>query len=219
MWKGSGRVSKSPYAELLLSGVTTLADLSHPFPGWLDLAARSGMRIYLAPWYASAVWHLENRHELKYRWDEAAGRRAFDDALRLIDEADAHPCGRLSGMIAPAQIDTCTEDLLRDSLAAAHERSRPFTTHASQSVVEFETMVRRHGKTPIQWAHEIGLLGESHDSRSCHLHRSAFVVALGHPRRLESARRDRRPPSPTAPRLSRATARCSSTSAATHAPA
>ncbi len=148
------------YAELLLSGVTTLADLSHPFPGWLDLAAQSGMRIYLAPWYASSVWYLENRHELKYRWDEAAGRRAFDDALRLIDDADAHPSGRLSGVIAPAQIDTCTEELLRDSLAAARERRRPFTTHASQSVVEFETMVRRHGKTPIQWAHEIGLLGD-----------------------------------------------------------
>ena len=148
------------YAELLMSGVTTLADLSHPYSGWLDLAARSGMRVYVAPWYASSVWYLDNRHELKYRWDEAAGRRAFDDALRLIDEADAHSSGRLSGMLAPAQIDTCSEELLRDSLAAARERGRPFTTHAAQSVVEFETMVQRHGKTPIQWADQIGLLGD-----------------------------------------------------------
>lgn len=148
------------YAELLMSGVTTLADLSFPFSGWLDLAARSGLRMYIAPWYASSSWYLENRHELKYRWDKAAGRIAFDDALRLIDEADAHPCGRLSGMFSPAQIDTCTEELLRDSLAAARDRGRPLTTHAAQSVVEFETMVRRHGKTPIQWAHEIGLLGD-----------------------------------------------------------
>lgn len=148
------------YSELLMSGVTTLADLSFPYSAWLDVAAQSGMRIYVAPWYASSSWYLENRHELKYRWDEVASRKAFESALQLIDKAEAHPCRRLMGMLFPAQIDTCTEELLRDSLEAARERDRPLTTHAAQSVVEFETMVQRHGKTPIQWAHEIGLLGD-----------------------------------------------------------
>ena len=57
------------------------------------------------------------------------------------------------------QIDTCTEDLLRDSHAAARERGLPFTVHVSQSVSEVREMIRRHGQTPIQWAHELGLLG------------------------------------------------------------
>jgi cytosine/adenosine deaminase-related metal-dependent hydrolase len=57
------------------------------------------------------------------------------------------------------QIDTCTADLLRDSRDAARERGLPFTVHVSQSVNEVREMIRRHGKTPIQWAHEIGILG------------------------------------------------------------
>jgi cytosine/adenosine deaminase-related metal-dependent hydrolase len=62
-------------------------------------------------------------------------------------------------MISPAQIDTCTEELLRDSIAAARERELPFTVHCAQAAGEFHEMVRRHGITPIQWAHQIGLSG------------------------------------------------------------
>ena len=42
------------YAELLKSGVTTLVDLSVPYPGWLELLARSGLRGYAAPMFRSA---------------------------------------------------------------------------------------------------------------------------------------------------------------------
>jgi cytosine/adenosine deaminase-related metal-dependent hydrolase len=62
-------------------------------------------------------------------------------------------------MVAPSQIDTCTEDLLRDSIAAARERRLPFTVHCAQAVGEFHEMVRRHGVTPVQWAHALGLTG------------------------------------------------------------
>jgi cytosine/adenosine deaminase-related metal-dependent hydrolase len=35
----------------------------------------------------------------------------------------------------------------------------PLTVHVSQSVSEVREMIRRHGKTPVQWAHAIGILG------------------------------------------------------------
>lgn len=146
------------FCELLKSGVTTIVDLSFAYPGWIDLLARSGLRAYVAPGYASSSWQVDNRHELKYRWDEAAGHEGMDQALDLIAEAETHPCGRLTGMLYPAQIDTCSADLLRDSLDAARERARPLQTHAAQSVVEFNVMIQRYGKTPIQWANDIGLL-------------------------------------------------------------
>jgi len=147
------------YCEMLLTGITTVADLSGNDPGWIDLAARSGLRVFLAPGYASAGWLLENDWELKYLWDEAAGKRNFHAAMALIQEACAHPSGRLSGIVTPAQIDTCTEALLRDSWEAATEKNLPFTTHCAQSVNEFNLMVQRHGKTPVQWARDIGILG------------------------------------------------------------
>jgi 5-methylthioadenosine/S-adenosylhomocysteine deaminase len=117
------------------------------------------MRGFLAPGYASARWYLEDDHELHYDWDEARGRAGFDAALRTIDRAEAHPCGRLSGVVSPMQIDTCEADLLRDSRDVAKERGIPFTLHVSQSVTEVREMIRRHGKTPVQWAQALGLLG------------------------------------------------------------
>jgi 5-methylthioadenosine/S-adenosylhomocysteine deaminase len=147
------------YCELLLSGVTSLVDITAPWDGWVELFARSGMRGFLAPGYASARWYLEDDHELRYSWDEARGRAGFDAALGVIGAATAHPCGRLSGVVSPMQIDTCSAELLRDSCDLAKERGLPFTVHVSQSVTEVREMIRRHGKTPVQWAHDLGLLG------------------------------------------------------------
>jgi len=157
--EGRQACAEVAYCELLRSGVTTLADLSGIFPGWVDLIARSGLRAVLAPMYASSRWLVRRPDLLEYEWNEDAGRRGLGEALKLCDSLATHPSGRLSGMISPAQIDTCTEDLLRDSVAAARERKLPFTVHTAQAVAEFYEMVRRHGVTPVQWAHGIGLSG------------------------------------------------------------
>jgi 5-methylthioadenosine/S-adenosylhomocysteine deaminase len=156
--EGRRAAAEIAYSEMLACGVTSVADLSVGFEGWIDLLARSGLRAFVAPGYASARWHLDNRHEVKFQWDEAAGRAAFDGALGLMAAAEKHPSGRLSGIVYPMQIDTCSETLLRDSVAVARETRRPLTIHAAQSVMEFHLMVQRHGRTPIQWADDIGLL-------------------------------------------------------------
>ncbi|HEY1259814.1 MAG TPA: amidohydrolase family protein [Stellaceae bacterium] len=150
--------AESAYCELLQSGVTSLVDITAPWDGWVELFAKSGMRGFLAPGYAAARWRLGNDYTLEYNWDEARGRDGFARALALIDEARRHPCGRLSGVVSPMQIDTCSADLLRDSREAAGERGLPFTVHVAQSVAEVQEMLRRYGKTPVQWAHEIGIL-------------------------------------------------------------
>jgi len=98
---------------------------------------------------------------VRYAWDEKAGRDGLDRALRLIDRARQHPSGRLDGALNPAQVDTCTEELLRDSAAAARERRLPLQIHAAQSVVEFQEIMRRHGKTPIVWLWQVGVLGDN----------------------------------------------------------
>lgn len=146
------------YCEMLRTGITSVADLSAPDPWWTELAGASGLRVFMAPGFASARWDLRNGWQLHYAWDEAAGQRGLHDALGLIDQVQRHPSGRLSGIVFPAQIDTCSESLLRDSFAAAAEKGLPFTTHCAQSVNEFNEMLHRHGKTPIRWAHDIGIL-------------------------------------------------------------
>jgi len=157
--EGTAACAELAYAELLLSGVTTLVDLSVAWDGWLDLLARSGLRGVVAPMYRSARWYTPNGYSVAYEWDEAAGRTGLEKALALIDRARQHPSGRLDGMLSPSQVDTCTEELLRDSAAAAAERRLPIQIHAAQSLVEFHEMTRRHGITPLQWLAKIGVLG------------------------------------------------------------
>ncbi|MBI0432359.1 amidohydrolase family protein [Roseomonas sp. KE0001] len=147
-------------SELLLSGVTTVADLSMAHPGWLDLLGESGMRVCIAPMFRSARWFTRNGHVVEYEWDEAAGEKAMGEALGLIERAAQHPSGRLFGMVVPAQIDTCSETLLRESFQEARARGVAWQIHAAQSVVEFHEITRRHGLTPIGWLDSQGLLSD-----------------------------------------------------------
>src|ERR1700731_1509229 len=59
------------YCELLLSGVTSLVDISPAWDGWIELFARSGMRGFIAPGFASARWRLGNEFEAKFAWDQS----------------------------------------------------------------------------------------------------------------------------------------------------
>jgi 5-methylthioadenosine/S-adenosylhomocysteine deaminase len=147
-------------AELLKSGVTTLVDLSVPYDVWLDALAESGIRACIAPMYRDARWLTRDGHSLEYAWDEARGREAFQNAVRLVEQARQHRCGRLSGMLCPAQVDTCSAELIRDSHALAGERGLELHIHVAQSVAEFHEIHRRHGMTPVQWLDSLGVLDE-----------------------------------------------------------
>lgn len=158
---GKRAANEVALSELLMSGVTTLCDLSVEHDGWLDTLGESGIRAYAAPMFRSGRWFTPNGHEVRYEWDEAAGRAGLDSALRLIDRARQHPSGRLAGLVCPAQIDTCTPELIADAAAAARERRLPFQIHAAQSVIEFQEIMRRHGMTPIEWLAALGALGRN----------------------------------------------------------
>jgi cytosine/adenosine deaminase-related metal-dependent hydrolase len=155
----AGASCKVAVSELLKSGVTTVTDLSVPREGWLDDLAATGIRAVVCPMMREGYWFTRDGHTVDYAWDKGAGAQAFATALKTIDLAAQHPSGRLSGMLGPSQIDTCTEGYFKDALAEARRRGIPMQTHAGQAIVEFNEMVRRHGKTPIEWLDQIGVLG------------------------------------------------------------
>jgi 5-methylthioadenosine/S-adenosylhomocysteine deaminase len=145
--------------ELMLSGCTTVVDLAGPHPDWLSVFARSGVRGYLAPGFRQAAWRVTDGHRLDYVWDEGAGRERFARALEIVDEARVHPSGRLSGIVAPSQVETCREDLLAEAASAARARGVPLTVHAAQTMAEHEELLRRTGLTPPQYLDRLGVLG------------------------------------------------------------
>ena len=77
--------------EVLKSGVTTVCDISPIYEGWTDIVARSGIRGYMAPGFATARWKLADDHSLGFDWDEARGRKGFEAALALVDGLAKHP--------------------------------------------------------------------------------------------------------------------------------
>lgn len=158
--EGLRAATRMAISELLLSATTTVVDLAIPYEGWLDTLADTGIRAVAAPMYRSAAWVARTGHTVEYDWDEKAGSKAMEAAFRTMDLAVQHPSGRLSAMVSPAQVDTCSVELLRDSNDMAKERNWPITLHTGQCVWDHLEITRRHGLTPVQWLGDIGLLSD-----------------------------------------------------------
>ena len=77
----------------------------------------------------------------------------------------------------------------RGASAAPTRSKRPYQVHTSQSVVEFNEMVTRHGKTPIAWMQELGVLGSQHHPGPRHHRRRLVVDQLPGGRRAAHGRR------------------------------
>lgn len=145
--------------DLMASGVTTLLDIAGPNPAWIPTLADSGARAYLAPGFREAKWHVENSHRLDFVWDKGRGRDAFARALEVVDAAGRHESGRLKGIVAPAQVETCSPELLQEAAEAARARKVPITIHAAQTMAEHEELLRRTGLTAVQYLGSLGVLG------------------------------------------------------------
>ncbi len=146
-------------AELLRTGTTTVMEIGSFGDDVVAQAERFGVRAYVAQGYRSGRWYTDDGKTVKYAWDEAAGEEGLRKAVAFVEANEGRANGRIRGFLSPAQVDTCTEDLLRRSKDAARALGVPLALHASQSVPEFWEMTRRHGRTPIEWLGDIGFLG------------------------------------------------------------
>ncbi len=145
--------------DLMRSGVATHLDIASPHPRWLSLAAESGMRSYLAPGFRQAGWRVIDGHRLDFDWNEPQGRERYAEALAFADHARAHPSGRIDGVVAPSQIETCAEDLIQEAAAEARKRGMRITIHAAQTMAEHEELLRRTGETAPAMLERLGILG------------------------------------------------------------
>jgi cytosine/adenosine deaminase-related metal-dependent hydrolase len=144
--------------ELVRGGVTTVLEIGDMSQYVAEAAERAGVRCYVGETYRSGRWYTPDGRRVDYEWDLAAGERAFERAVELAQRLDQGAEGLVRGFLAPAQVDTCTEQLLRETAQAAEDLDVPVSIHAAQGVWEFNEMTRRHGLTPIEWLHSIDFL-------------------------------------------------------------
>lgn len=145
--------------ELLRTGTTTILEMGPLLEEAIDSGARAGIRLYLGPGIRDGRWYTDNGRTVKYAWDEEAGNRALRRAVEFIERHDGSHGGLIKGFLSPLQVDTCSEGLLKEVRNQANQLAVPVQIHVSQSVNEFQEMVARHARTPIEWLEEIGFLG------------------------------------------------------------
>ena len=145
--------------ELARTGTTTVLQMGGIEDYAVDAIEASGLRGYVAPMYRSGRWFTPDGKRVDYAWDADDGRSGFEAATAFVERLRGRADGRVQGFLAPAQVDTCSEALLRDSRAAADDLQVPISLHASQGVWEFQEMTRRHGRTPVEWLADLDFLG------------------------------------------------------------
>src|SRR3712207_2851523 len=99
--------------ELLRTGTTTVMEIGGIGDYTAEAVERAGLRAYIADSYRSGRWYTPDGKQVAYSWDEEAGKAGFHKAVELIERIDGKANGRIRGYLSPAQVDTCTEELLR----------------------------------------------------------------------------------------------------------
>ncbi|MFC3057931.1 amidohydrolase family protein [Paenirhodobacter populi] len=147
--------------ELIRTGTTTIVEMGWHGDYVADQCEMAGLRAYIGQAYRSGRWFTNDGRSVQYEWYEDDGFGAMQKAVDFIEAIEGRANGRLKGFLTPLQIDTCSEALLRRSKAISDEMNVPIALHTSQSVPEFQEIIRRYGCSPVEWLRSIDFLGSN----------------------------------------------------------
>ena len=151
------------FLHALKNGTTTVIDvggLRGDWEGYARLVDDLGVRVYASPPFRDRDTYMDTQGRLTYEEDVAAGQARLREAIDFVRKYDGSAQGRLRGMLNAAQVETCTEALLRAGKDAARDLKVPIHTHAGGNLVEFQRIIEEYRKTPVQFLADIGFLDE-----------------------------------------------------------
>lgn len=146
-------------AELIRGGTTTALELGSASEAFAAVADEVGIRLYVGAYCANARYALDERGTITWDWDDARGFAQLERAEGVIRAIDGTAGGRVRGMLCPAQVDTCSPELLRAALGVAERLDVPLQIHTAQNVMEFQRILAAHGTTPVGFLEQVGVLG------------------------------------------------------------
>ena len=151
------------FLHALKNGTTTVIDvggLRGDWEGYARLVDDLGVRVYASPPFRDRETYMDAKGRLTYEEDTAVGQARLREAVDFVRKYDGTAQGRLRGMLNAAQVETCSEPLLRAGKDAARELNVPIHTHAGGNLVEFQRIMEEHRKTPVQFLADIGFLDD-----------------------------------------------------------
>jgi cytosine/adenosine deaminase-related metal-dependent hydrolase len=157
------------FGQLLLNGITTAAPIASlfyrqwgetvaEFDAAADAAGEMGLRVYLSPAYRSGGMVLEAPGRMEPVFDEQRGLEGLRDAVDYIGRQTGRYGDLVRGLLVPDRVETCTEELLRQTQAAARDLGCRIRLHMAQGSMEVETVRKLHGTTAPAWLARAGLL-------------------------------------------------------------
>jgi 5-methylthioadenosine/S-adenosylhomocysteine deaminase len=149
------------FLHALKHGSTTIIDVGGQqgdWEGYVRLIETLGVRVYTSPPFRDRNTFTDAQGRIYYDTDTAGGQQGLESAVNFIRTYDGAAQGRLRGMLNPAQVETCSEPLLRACKAAARDLNVPVHTHAGGNLLEFQRIMEEYCKTPVQFLADIGFL-------------------------------------------------------------
>ena len=151
-------------AELILSGCTTASDHLYIYPeacrldDSIEAAAEIGMRFHACRGSMSVGESKGGLPPDRVVEDEATILR---DSQRLIETwHDAADGAMLRIALAPCSPFSVSQDLMRESAAMARHYGVGLHTHLAETVGDVAYSRERFGRTPAQYAEDLGWTGE-----------------------------------------------------------
>jgi 5-methylthioadenosine/S-adenosylhomocysteine deaminase len=151
------------FLHALRNGTTTVIDvggLRGDWEGYARLVDDLGVRVYAGPPFRDRDTYMDAKGRLTYEEDTAVGQARLREAVDFVRKYDGSAHGRLRGMLNAAQVETCSEPLLRAGKDAARELGVPIHTHAGGNLVEFQRIMEEYRRTPVQFLADIGFLDD-----------------------------------------------------------
>jgi cytosine/adenosine deaminase-related metal-dependent hydrolase len=151
------------FLHALKQGSTTIMDvggLRGEYDSYARIVEAVGLRVYASPSFRDRNTFSDSSGRIFYDEDVEAGRKGLSEAVDFVRKYDGAVGGRLRGLLNPAQVETCTEGLLRACKDEAGTLNVPVHTHAGGNLLEFQRVLQEHRKTPIQFLADIGFLDE-----------------------------------------------------------
>lgn len=147
--------------HVLKSGVTTTFDIGgaggEP-ERYVDMIDQVGIRCAAGPSYKNVSFFHDREGRLEYDWSDERGSRGLKSAVEFAQKFNGACRGRLSALLYPGHVDSCTPTLLKDTKKAAKELAVRVQIHATINLFEFHTVMQRERCTPIELLKKIGFL-------------------------------------------------------------
>ncbi len=113
--------------HVLKSGVTTTFDIGGAGGAperYVDMIDQVGIRCAAGPSYKNVAFFHDSEGRLEYDWDDERGSKGLTAAVDFAKKFNGACGGRMSALLYPGHVDSCTPALLKDTQKAAQRDRR-----------------------------------------------------------------------------------------------